>query len=157
METMIRNRRWLSSILAALLIAGCAGSPPGDLGVRDGKLAACPASPNCVSSQAQQDTHRIAPLHYAGPETSPLKSLVALLESDSSASLIEVREGYVRAEFRTRIMGFVDDVEFWWQSPGRSIEVRSASRLGYADFGVNRARVEQLRKALKSSPERGAN
>lgn len=157
MKTVIRNLRWLSAALCAMLLAACAGSPPTDLGVRNGRLAPCPDSPNCVSSQADNETHRIAPLTYSGPPESLLRELTGILESNPGAEIVEAREGYVRAEFRSRILGFVDDAEFMWQSPGRTIEVRSASRLGYGDFGVNRERIEHLRSALTSGPQSVAN
>lgn len=149
MRPMIQKPRWIATTLCGLLIAGCAGSTPTGLGVTNGQLADCPDSPNCVSSQAKDDAHRVAPLRYSGEAKGFQEKLVKTLEGDASARVVEARPGYVRAEFRSRIMGFVDDAEFSWQNPER-IEVRSASRLGYGDFGVNRARVEHLRTLLET-------
>lgn len=137
-------------LVFAANVAGCAGTAPDNLGVREGRLAACPDSPNCVSSQAIDSEHRVEALSYPGAPESLKAHLFYILKRQAGATVIETAPGYLRAEFSSRILGFVDDVEFWWQSPAR-IEVRSASRLGYSDFGVNRARVENLRKELKVS------
>lgn len=146
---MIRNLKCLSLALCTACTVGCAGSPPDYLGVRDGRLAPCPDSPNCVSSQALADSQRIAPLTYPGSSVAAFETLIDILEGDPAVRIVEARDGYIHAEFRSRLMGFVDDAEFWWQQPGRAIEVRSASRLGYADFGVNRDRIERLRTMLQ--------
>ena len=125
-----------------------AGTPPSALGVHDGRLAACPASPNCVSSQAGDDEHRVAPLAYTGDATAALKKLAGVVAAQSGTSIVAQHDRYLYATFQSPLMGFVDDVEFV-VDPARSvIEVRSASRLGHSDFGVNRKRIETLRAAL---------
>lgn len=130
--------------MVCLLLAGCAGSPPDDLGLRDGRLAPCPPSPNCVSSQAADADHRVEPFRYAGSREAAQARLREVIDSVPRARVVTAGDGYLRAEFSSRILRFVDDVEFWF--PGEPVvHVRSASRLGYSDFGVNRARVEDLR------------
>lgn len=134
-------------LLLGGFLAACAGGPPAGLGVRDGGLAACPASPNCVSSQAADDRHRIAPLAFAGAPNAAWVRLRAALFGRPDATIVESKPGYLRVEFRTRL-GFVDDAEFVLDPVAAVIHVRSASRVGYSDLGKNRSRLEELRKAL---------
>jgi uncharacterized protein (DUF1499 family) len=148
--------RWFAGLLflcpgmamAALFGNLFAGSPPAGLGATNGRLAACPAKPNCVSSQATDTDHLVAPLAFTGPARDAMAQLARVISAQSGARVVEEREDYVRAAFQTPLMGFVDDVEFLLD-PGRQvIDVRSASRLGHSDFGVNRKRVEALRAAF---------
>ena len=134
--------------MAALFGNLLAGTPPAALGVRDGRLSPCPASPNCVSSQAADVEHRVAPLAYKGTASEALARLARTIAAQPGATIVAQHDGYLYATFQTPLMGFVDDVEFF-VDPARSvIEVRSASRLGYRDFGVNRKRIESLRAAF---------
>lgn len=133
-----------------LLLAACSGSPPENLGVRDGRLAPCPASPNCVSSQASDAQHQIEPLPLSGDPSRTRARLLAVLASEPRVRLVAQSDQYLRAEYSSRVLHFVDDVEFLLGE--RAIDVRSASRLGHSDFGVNRARVERLRRRLGERP-----
>jgi uncharacterized protein (DUF1499 family) len=134
--------------LALAFLAGCAGTPP-VLGVHDGRLTPCPETPNCVSSQAQAtDTdHCIDPLPVPGSPEEAMKKLKDVIAARDDAKVVSEEKGYLRAEFHT-MMGFVDDVEFLYAADLKGFHVRSASRLGKGDFGVNRKRVESLRSAL---------
>lgn len=132
------------------LLSACSGSPPDNLGVREGRLAPCPESPNCVSSQASDDEHRVEPLPLAGSPSQTQARLTTLLNREPRVRLVEQDKRYLRAEFSSRVMRFVDDVEFLIGE--QAVEVRSASRLGYADFGVNRQRIEELRQRLAEQP-----
>ena len=118
--------------------------------MRDGRLAPCPDSPNCVSSQAGDAQQRVDPLPLQGSPQQTRAHLVALLADEPRATLVEQDDRYLRAEFRSRLFRFVDDVEFLIGE--QAVEVRSASRLGYADFGVNRQRIERLRERLAQMP-----
>lgn len=135
----------LGFALAALLSA-CSGSPPDNLGVHNGRLASCPESPNCVSSQASDEAHRIDPLPLKGSPAQTQARLVTLLTDEPRVRLIEQNAHYLRAEFSSRVLRFVDDVEFLIGE--QAVDVRSASRLGYSDLGVNRKRIEHLRQRL---------
>jgi uncharacterized protein (DUF1499 family) len=117
---------------------------PGNLGVRDGRLVPCKRSPNCVSSQANPSDleHYVAPIH--GSMAAAREAVKAMPRS----TIIEHSENYLYAEFRTRLMRYVDDVELFFD--GQVIHVRSCSRLGRRDFGVNRRRVEELRRLIES-------
>ena len=136
----------LSSILAA-----CAGGRPDNLGVRDGRLTECPGSPNCVSSQAVDEGHRIAPLVFSDDPTPAFARLKQTLGRRGDTKIIEERPGYLRVEFRTTL--FVDDGEFLLDGQQRLIQVRSASRLGYSDLGKNRSRLEEIRQHFNSLPK----
>ena len=117
---------------------------PGNLGVREGRLAPCKRSPNCVSSQADpaDREHYIAPLH--GSMAAARKAVESLPRS----TVVDARDDYLYAELRSALLGFVDDVELYFD--GQVIQVRSCSRLGRRDFGVNRERVERLRFLIQS-------
>lgn len=123
---------------------------PDNLGLKDGRLAAPKRTPNCVSSQADPgDTeHYIAPLPWKGSAPEAMAAVRKAVEGMRGATVIRHEGGYLYAEYRTPLMKFVDDVEFAVDEKAGVIHVRSASRLGRRDFGVNRARVESLRSRL---------
>ncbi|MGB3641065.1 MAG: DUF1499 domain-containing protein [Rivularia sp. (in: cyanobacteria)] len=123
------------------------GTKPDNLGVSNGKLAACPNSPNCVSSQSptSDETHFIQPLKYTSTTEKALTDVKNVIESEDRTKIIKESSDYLYAEFKTALMGFVDDVEFYLDSSSNTIHVRSASRLGQSDLGVNRKRIETIR------------
>jgi len=121
---------------------------PSNLGVKDGRLAPCKRTPNCVSSQADaaDREHYIAPLAFRGS----MQDLRRAVESMERAMLISAERNYLYAEFRTKLMRYVDDVELYYDEKQGMVHVRSASRLGRRDFGVNRKRVEALRALIQA-------
>ncbi|MGB6300557.1 MAG: DUF1499 domain-containing protein [Rivularia sp. (in: cyanobacteria)] len=123
------------------------GTRPDNLGVNNGKLAACPNSPNCVSSQSpsSDETHFIQPLKFSSTTEKALADLKNVIESEDRTKIINESSDYLYAEFKSALMGFVDDVEFYLDSSTNTIHVRSASRLGQSDLGVNRKRIETIR------------
>jgi uncharacterized protein (DUF1499 family) len=133
-----------------------AGKRPNNLGVSNGKLASCPNSPNCVSSQSADAAHKIAPLTFtsspqeampaAGFAYANLKEIILSLPR---TKIITESQDYLYAEFKSALLGFVDDVEFYLDRNANTIQVRSASRLGQSDLGVNRERIETIRAKLK--------
>lgn len=125
------------------------GKRPTDLGVRDGRLKPAPSSPNAVSSQATTEYHRIAPLNYRGTREQALAALKTIIENTPRTRIVEVKPDYLYAEYTSKLMGYVDDVEFYLPPDQKIIHVRSASRLGRSDFGVNRKRIEDIRARLK--------
>ncbi|MGL6071524.1 DUF1499 domain-containing protein [Craterilacuibacter sp.] len=142
-------RSKLLVLFSTLGLAACAGTMPNNLGVKSGQLAACPASPNCVSSQApaSDGQHHIAALRLRAADVS-WQQVVAVVSRLPRTTLVRQEEGYLHAESRSALLGFVDDVELY-RAPGASLlELRSASRLGLSDFGVNRARAQSLGSAL---------
>lgn len=128
------------------------GSRPSDIGVKEGRLTPCPGSPNCVVSQGEEDAeHAIAPLTYEGDTAAAVAQLRQVVEAQEGSEVIEQTDSYLYAEFSSKLMGFVDDVEFYFPAsePG-TIHVRSAARLGQSDLGVNRKRIEAIRAALSA-------
>jgi uncharacterized protein (DUF1499 family) len=121
---------------------------PDNLGVRDGKLAACPSSPNCVCTQAADGGHRIEPLAYTGSPEEAKARLKAVLSGLPRGRIVSETDNYLHAEFTSRLFRFVDDVEFLIE-PGGVIHFRSASRAGHSDLGVNRARMEAIRQSFE--------
>ena len=124
------------------------GKRPAGLGVKNGNLKAPPPSPNAVSSQATSGDHQIAPLAYKGSQEQAMKALKAIIESTPNTRIVETKPDYLYAEYASALMGFVDDVEFYFPPNGKIIHVRSASRLGYSDLGANRKRIEAIRARL---------
>ena len=108
----------------------------------------CPDSPNCVSSLSTDKAHSIEPLHYAGSLADARQKLIDILQNTKRVRLIKIEADYIHAEFQSLVFRFVDDVEFYFSSEKSIIHVKSASRSGYYDFGVNRRRVERLRAAF---------
>ena len=131
------------SLLALLpFLSACAGEPPQDIGVRDGRLIACPGSPNCVSSYESSEEHAIAALD------GNLNQVQQILVAMDGANIVEQSNNYLYAEFTSSLMGYVDDVEFLYDAASNTTQVRSASRVGYSDMGANRSRVEAIRAQL---------
>jgi uncharacterized protein (DUF1499 family) len=125
-----------------------AGKQPTNLGVREGKLAPCPSSPNCVSSQCTDPTHQITPLPLTSSPSETLANLKSIIQSLPRTQIITESDDYLYVEFKSALMGFVDDVEFYVDRSANVIQVRSASRLGKSDLGVNRQRIETIRAKL---------
>ena len=119
---------------------------PSNLGVKDGRLAPCRSTPNCVSSQADpaDREHYIAPLTFRGR----MDELRRAVESMPRSTVIAADRNYLYAEYRTALMRYVDDVELYFD--GQVLQVRSCARLGRRDFGVNRERVERLRALIEA-------
>jgi len=113
-------------------------------GVHKGKLAGCPDAPNCVSTQSGDESHVIAPLPLTTDLGSALECLKRIIEGMKRTKIVLVEKQYLHAEFRT-LLGFIDDVELYIDEANRRVQMRSASRLGYWDFGVNRRRLEEIR------------
>ncbi|MBD1926994.1 DUF1499 domain-containing protein [Trichocoleus sp. FACHB-90] len=125
-----------------------AGKRPTNLGVQSGKLAPCPSTPNCVNSQSQDSEHKIEPLTYNSSAAQAITDLKTVIQSLPKTKIVAETDNYLYAEFTTKLMGFVDDVEFYVDDAAKTIHVRSASRLGQSDLGVNRKRIETLRAKL---------
>lgn len=129
-----------------------AGTRPENLGLISGKSAACPSTPNCVSSQSEDPEHYIKPFTYQSSAIEAIAQLKNIIADRERAKLIayDKTANYLCAEFTSRWMGFVDDVEFYVNDKAKKIELRSASRLGESDLGVNRKRLESIRKQFES-------
>ena len=135
--------------LLGIRVAASRAPIPGRLGVRDGRLAPCPPTPNCVSTQATDPEHSIAPIRYEGDVATAKERLRAAIDHLGQNRIVTDRPEYIHAEFRIRGFGFVDDVEFYFAPDAPVIHFRSASRLGRGDLGVNRRRMEAVRGAFE--------
>lgn len=112
------------------------------------RFAPCPDSPNCVSTQAPtaDKGHAIAPIAYTGALSEAHQRLLAIINAMPDTTLMTVEPDYIHVEFRSRLLRFVDDVEFYFDDTAHLIHFRSASRLGRGDLGVNRKRMEEIRR-----------
>jgi len=119
------------------------GTRPTNLGVKSGNLADCPSSPNCVNSQSTNPQSQIDPLPLVS-----ISDLKKVIETMERTTIIKATDSYLYAEFKSKLMGYVDDVEFYLDPAANVIQVRSASRLGQSDLGANRQRIETIRQKL---------
>lgn len=117
-------------------------------GLVNGRLTPCPSTPNCVCSQDVSTSHQIDPIAFQGTEVEALERVIEVLKAQPRARIVAVKGHYVHAEFTSRVFRFVDDMEFLIDGDAHVIHVRSASRVGLGDGGVNRRRVESLRAVL---------
>jgi uncharacterized protein (DUF1499 family) len=143
------------AVLVAARLGAFSGRAPENLGLRDGKLKPPSKTPNSVSSQAglwadhpQREGAQIAPLAVQGDGPAARARLAQIIEAMEGAHIVERRPDYLYVQFTTRWMRFVDDAEFWFDPAAGVIQLRSASRVGGKDFGVNRARIEAIRARL---------
>jgi len=137
--------------LSMAFLGRCSGGPPAHLGVENGKLAPCPKSPNCVSTQSEDERHGIEALPFRGSRVDTLAAILRVVERMPRTKVVTQREDYVHVEYRTK-MGFVDDVEFYFEEENRIVHFRSASRLGYSDMGLNRRRMEEFTAFYRDLP-----
>lgn len=138
-----------SLVLAlSFVLTACQGSRPSNLGSPTGsELLPCPDKPNCVvSSKGADADHRIDPLPLYGSPEQSIQTLAQLIKDEARTTIVTQKDNYLWVEFESRLLRFVDDVEFYVPSAGDSVQVRSASRLGHSDMGVNRKRIEDLRQ-----------
>ena len=132
-------------ILFVFLSNGCGGTRPPNLGVKDSRLSPCPSSPNCVSSQSDDGKHKIDPIHFTSTPAEAIERLKKVVRGMKRTTVVRETPDYIHVEFRT-FLGFVDDVEFYVDRSQKVIYLRSASRVGYWDLGVNRRRMESIRE-----------
>lgn len=140
----MRNRTLFFALACTMLVTMPASA-------RSELLKPCPDSPNCVSSQAADDQHFIMPFRYTGPAGTAWQLVIEVLQAARRTAIVEQTDSYLHAESTSLVFRFVDDVEFLLQPEEQLIQVRSASRSGYSDFGVNRRRVEKLRRGFEQA------
>ncbi len=142
----------VNPVLAAILcmaILSCSGQRPDNLGVNDGRLTPCPASPNCVCSDHCDQQHHVQPFLLKQPAAQAWETVKQVVRQLPRTRIITQTDAYLHAECSSAVFGFVDDLELHLRPADNIIAVRSASRLGHSDFGVNRKRVETLRARLQ--------
>jgi len=109
----------------------------------------CPSAPKCVSSQASDPRHYIEPFDFHDPPAEAMQRLKEAVLAEKRVTIIEDQPEYLHVEVRSLVFRFVDDVEFTLQADQGLIQIRSSARMGYTDFGVNRRRVERIRKIFQ--------
>ena len=159
--------KWILILLIVVVLGaigtGQAGlfqsTAPNDLGVRDGRLKPPSNTDNSVTSQAalypdhpQRQYSDIAPLPLRGDGHATIAKIRGVVAAMDGAKIVKNNPDYLYAQYTTTLMKFVDDVEFWYDPTARVIQVRSASRVGKGDIGVNRKRIEAVRAALAAAP-----
>jgi uncharacterized protein (DUF1499 family) len=159
--------KWLLIVIVGLVVVVLAagqlgllrGTAPSDLGVTDGRMKPPSSTPNSVSSQTalhpghpQHEYAEIAPLALHGDGGQTMAALQRVVAAMPGAEVIVSRPDYLHVQFTTTLMKFVDDAEFWLDPVNNVVQVRSASRIGQRDMGVNRARIEAVRAALATQP-----
>ncbi len=137
------------SVIVCMIIFSCAGQRPENLGIDNGRLKDCPSKPNCISSQAEDEKHVLTPFRYQGEKKAAFERLKKIILSFERMTIVAENDNYFHIEYKSKIMGFVDDLEFFFPKE-KIIHIRSASRIGYSDLGVNRKRVEYLRELFDS-------
>ncbi|MGO2233375.1 MAG: DUF1499 domain-containing protein [Marinomonas sp.] len=147
--------RWIITLIVALFVGffiyvNISNKLPEGLGVTDGELLSCPSSPNCVSTQASPEDveHYAEPIIYTGDRMKTQLSIESFILSKGNAHLVSSTLGYVHFEVKSALIGYIDDVEFYLPEGDSVVHMRSASRVGYSDFGNNRERVRQIRSLL---------
>ena len=135
-----------------IVLLGCSETAMGQNDSTSQTLPPCGTKPNCVSSQSTSERHSIEPLELEGSGPAAIRKLRAILSALPGATITQADDRSLHAEFRSRLFGFVDDVTFLADEQEGRVEVRSASRVGYYDFGVNRRRVEKIRRLYGTGP-----
>jgi len=150
----IMSGYWLLCVV--VMVTGCSAARSTQTGLADGRLAACPESPNCVCSQDTDARHAIAPLRYEGYSFERAREvLIEVLSGMKRTRIVEDTGTYLHVEFTSAVFRFVDDVEFLFDAGAGTIHMRSASRVGYYDLGVNRSRLEAIRSRFDALTEKG--
>lgn len=155
---MKRRRHKLVPILLVVALVSLAmlsffSRKPANLGVVDGRLGDCPATAdNCVCTQASDPDHRIEPLPFQGTPEEAMNRLSAIIATMPRAEIVTNSGGYMHVEFTSLMFRFVDDVEFLVDPAAKVIHFRSASRVGRSDLGVNRRRMEEIRRKFAGEP-----
>jgi uncharacterized protein (DUF1499 family) len=133
-------------MIALMTLTGCQKTDAQATGPKDGKIRPCPDKRNCVCTQDPVEQHRIEPLRYDVTQDEARDKLLGVIRHMERSTLVQVDPDYIHAEFRSAVFEFVDDVEFLFDDSAKLIHFRSAARMGYYDFNVNRNRMEDIRK-----------
>ena len=136
-------------MLAVIIVCmQCSTVPKMTPGGTGRELPPCPTSPNCVSSLSEDESHYVTPLDYEGTVEEAKKTLIGVIRSMKRSKIVAAEGNYLHATFTSFLFRFVDDVEFFLDSKNRVLQMRSASRVGYYDFGANRSRIKALTQSL---------
>jgi uncharacterized protein (DUF1499 family) len=128
------------------LLTACSTNQTIETGTTNDRLSPCPKSPNCVSSLSKDESHYVAPLAYETTPEEAREKIISVINSMKRSEIVTAEMNYIHATFTSALFRFVDDVEFSFDDQKKVIDVKSASRTGYSDLGVNRKRVEEIRR-----------
>lgn len=144
--------RWIYVFMLTfnIMFMQCSTVPKMKHGGTGRELLPCPKSPNCVSSLSEDESHYVKPLAYEVTVEKAKQKLIGVISSMKRSEIVTAEDNYLHATFFSFLFRFVDDVEFYFDDDRKIIHVRSASRTGYSDLGVNRKRVEEIRKRFMS-------
>lgn len=143
----------LGGLIMAVTLTSASGAGGKGLGVTEGTFAPCPDSPNCVSTQSDLTSHAMKPLPYLQTREASREKILSILKGMKRTKIVTLTESYIHAECRTALLRFVDDVEFFLDETAHVVHFRSASRVGYHDFGPNRRRMKEIsEKYLEIGP-----
>ncbi|QDT33057.1 DUF1499 domain-containing protein [Thalassoglobus polymorphus] len=155
---MLKKNRLLRLTIVAIIAPICTlawfslmSKAPTNLGVKDGKLAPCPNSPNCVSTQEKDPSQKMEPIPFEGDPATAIAKVKEALTNHPRTKIVEEKEHYLHAECASLIFRFVDDVEVYVDTEAHLIHFRSASRVGRSDMGVNRKRMQGVRAQVMES------
>ena len=128
------------------VLTACSTDQTIKTGATSDRLSPCPKAPNCVSSLSEDKSQQVEPLTYSATLDEAREKLISVINSMKRSEIVTAENNYLHATFKSFLFRFVDDVEFSFDDERKFIDVRSASRTGYSDFGVNRSRVEEIRR-----------
>ena len=134
----------IGGLVMAVILTSTACAGVENIGMTEGKLAPCPDSPNCVSTQSEEKGHAMKPLPYLQTREASREKILSILKDMKRTEIVKLTESYIHVECRTALLRFVDDVEFFLDETIRVVHFRSASRVGYYDFGLNRRRMKRI-------------
>ena len=136
-DSLMKN---LPLVIFLIFLMNCSGARPSLIG----QFSVCPNKPNCVSSKSTISTHKIDPIIYRGTSQDAQEKILGIIKSMPRTKISANKDNFIHVEFTSKIFGFVDDVELYFNEVG-TIHFRSASRIGHSDMGVNRERMEEIR------------
>ena len=134
-------------LLFGSILSSCSDEKLPLVGIRESRLTPCPDSPNCVSSQGSDSAYTVEPLNYDSEAEKIIADLKVVVGSMKGATIVSESAAYLHVEFQSDVFRFIDDVEFMVDDMAKVVHVRSASRVGYYDLGINRKRLEKIRQA----------
>lgn len=147
--------RFIVASFVIMAITGCnlvsafrSGPGPSDISQKEGLLVDCPVEPNCISTQASRGVQAIVPFTYSKTVDEARTALKEEMARIADATLVKEDGPYLHFECRSRVLRFVDDVEFLFDEESKTLQFRSASRFGYSDWGTNRRRMEDIRNKI---------
>ncbi len=147
---MIFCRNIIIALVAMVFLCGCLGRPHVARGLQNGMLLPCPQTPNCATTSGKQDVLSEKPLTYYGfTREEAREAIIYVINELGNATIKEQGNNYFWVECRSRLLRFSDDLEIYLPEKQKVVHIRSASRIGYYDFGANQKRIDDIRKLFR--------